>query len=157
MDHLSPAVLLSMNTGLRRGELLALLWTDINFHEKRLTVRGAAAKTGDTRHIPLNDEALTVLEDWRRDSREWERVFPVTTSFKTAWSALLERARITRFRWHDLRHHFASRLVQVGVPLTTVRELLGHGSLTMTLRYAHLAPNQTRDAVSKLVPACSTG
>lgn len=75
MDHLSPAVLLSMNTGLRRGELLALLWTDINFHEKRLTVRGAAAKTGDTRHIPLNDEALTVLEDWRRDSREWERVF----------------------------------------------------------------------------------
>jgi integrase len=95
---------------------------------------------------------MAVLKDWKRDGTDGERVFPVTTSFKTAWSALLTRAEITRFRWHDLRHHFASRLVQAGVPLNTVRELLGHGSLTMTLRYAHLAPNMTRDAVSKLVP-----
>jgi len=149
-DHLTPAVLLSINTGLRRGELLSLLWTDVDLREKLLTVRGASAKSGDTRYIPLNDEALTLLKDWRNESIEGERVFSVTTSFKTSWGALLERAKVTRFRWHDLRHHFASRLVQAGVPLNTVRELLGHGSLAMTLRYAHLAPNQTREAVAKL-------
>ncbi len=149
-DHLTPAVLLSMNTGLRRGELLALSWVDIDFQERMLVVRGASAKTGDTRYVPLNDEAITLLRDWGKDSVVGEKVFPVSTSFKTAWGALLQRAKITRFRWHDLRHHFASRLVQAGVPLNTVRELLGHGSLAMTLRYAHLAPNQTRDAVAKL-------
>jgi integrase len=150
-DHLTPAVLLSINTGLRRGEMLALSWTDIDLKERLLTVRGASAKSGDTRYMPLNDEAVTLLKDWREDSTEIDRVFPVTTSFKTSWGALLKRAGIAKFRWHDLRHHFASRLVQAGVPLNTVRELLGHGSLAMTLRYAHLAPNQTRDAVSKLI------
>jgi integrase len=150
-DHLTPAVLLSVNTGLRRGELLGLLWTDIDLQEKLLTVRGAAAKSGNTRYVPLNDEAMTLLKDWQKESIEAKRVFPVTTSFKTAWGALLERAKVTHFRWHDLRHNFASRLVQAGVPLNTVRELLGHGSLAMTLRYAHLAPNQTRDAVAKLI------
>jgi integrase len=149
-DHLTPAVLLSMNTGLRRGELLALTWADIDFQERLLTVRGASSKSGDTRYLPLNDEALTLLRDWKKNGLDADRVFSVTTSFKTAWGALLERAKIVRFRWHDLRHHFASRLVQSGVPLNTVRELLGHGSLTMTLRYAHLAPNQTREAVAKL-------
>jgi integrase len=149
-DHLTPAVLLSMNTGLRRGELLALTWADIDFQERLLTVRGASSKSGDTRYLPLNDEAVTLLRDWRKNDLGADRVLSVTTSFKTSWGALLERAQIVRFRWHDLRHHFASRLVQAGVPLNTVRELLGHGSLTMTLRYAHLAPNQTREAVAKL-------
>ena len=149
-DHLAPAVLLSMNTGLRRGELLSLRWADINFREKLLTVDGGLAKSGDTRHIPLNEEALDVLEKWKEQAPGTENVFPVRTSFKTAWRSLLKRASISRFRWHDLRHHFASRLAQVGVPLNTIRELLGHGSLAMTLRYAHLAPNQGREAVAKL-------
>jgi integrase len=155
-DHLTPAVVLSMNTGLRRGELLALAWGDVDLREKIVTVRGQSAKTGDTRHVPLNSEAVETLRRWREQSGESERIFPVTTSFKTAWSALLRDAKITkRFRWHDLRHHFASRLVQASVPLNTVRELLGHGSMTMTLRYAHLAPDQKRDAVAKLVAAAT--
>jgi site-specific recombinase XerD len=92
-----------------------------------------------------------VLERWKEQAPDSERVFPIDTGFKSAWAPLLVRANITSFRWHDLRHHFASRLVQAGVPLNTVRELLGHGSMAMTLRYAHLAPDQKADAVAKLV------
>lgn len=147
-DHITPAVLVSINTGLRRGELLALRWSAIDYKHKQLTTKG---KSEQTQHIPLNSEVLEVFKNWRKQAPEGERIFPYG-SFKTAFGALLlERAKITKFRWHDLRHHFASRLVQEGVPLNTVRELLGHGSLAMTLRYAHLAPDQKIDAVAKLV------
>lgn len=150
-DHLTPAVITSINTGLRRGELLALKWIDIDFKQKHLTVEGGNAKSGDTRHLPMNSEVLDVLKRWREQRTDEVRVFPIDTGFKSAWGALLERAKITTFRWHDQRHHFASRLVQAGVPLNTVRELLGHGSMAMTLRYAHLAPDQKREAVARLV------
>ena len=149
-DHLTPAVLVSMNTGLRLGELVSLRWTSVDFKGAQLTVEGSTAKSQQTRHVPLNSEALDVLKRWRAQSLDTDRAFPVAR-FKKAWSALLERASIKKFRWHDLRHDFASRLVQAGVPLNTVRELLGHGSLAMTLRYAHLAPDQKREAVAKLV------
>jgi integrase len=149
-DHLTPAVIVSMNTGLRLGELVALRWSDIDLKAARLTVEGNSSKSEQTRHVPLNTDAVDVLKRWRKQSPDADRVFPISR-FKTAWTALLERAHITKFRWHDLRHHFASRLVQAGVPLNTVRELLGHGSLAMTIRYAHLAPDQKIDAVAKLV------
>jgi integrase len=148
-DHLTPAVLLSMNTGLRQGELVAIKWANIDFKGAQLTVEGSTSKSQQTRHIPLNSEAVSTLKRWRRQS-DGDRVFPISR-LKTSWAALLERAHITGFRWHDLRHHFASRLVQQAVPLNTVRELLGHGSLAMTLRYAHLAPDQKVNAVAKLV------
>lgn len=146
-DHLTPAILVSINTGLRRGELLALCWSAIDYRHKQIATKG---KSEQTQHVPLNSEAIEVFKNWRKQAPDGERIFPYG-SFKTAFSALLERAKITKFRWHDLRHHFASRLVQSGVPLNTVRELLGHGSLAMTLRYAHLAPDQKREAVAKLV------
>lgn len=150
-DHLCPAVLLSINTGMRRGELLQLRWAAVDMKGKQITVEGSTAKSQQTRHIPLNAEALEVLKHWKDQAPDGERVFPIDTGFKSAWAPLLERAKITSFRWHDLRHHFASRLVQAGVPLNTVRDLLGHASLAMTLRYAHLAPDQKAEAVAKLV------
>lgn len=149
-DHLTPAVLLSLNTGVRRGELLALRWTAVDLKAKQVTIEGATAKSAQTRHIPLNAEAVEALKRWKEQAPDHERVFPVD-SVKTAYAALLERAKIVHFRWHDIRHHFASRLVQAGVPLNTVRELLGHGSMAMTVRYAHLAPDQKREAVARLV------
>jgi integrase len=149
-DHLTPAVLLSMNTGLRRGELVKLRWGSVDFNRQLLTVEGPNAKNRQTRHVELNEEAVSVLRLWREQSGTGARVFGVTTGFQSAWEKVLTQARIGKFRWHDLRHHFASRLVQKGVPLNTVRDLLGHGSVGMSLRYAHLAPDQRREAVAKL-------
>jgi integrase len=149
-DHLTPAVLLSMNTGLRRGEVVKLRWGSMDFNRRLLTVEGRNAKNRQTRHVPLNEEAVSVLRRWREQSGTGARVFDVATGFQTAWGKALKRAMISNFRWHDLRHHFASRLVQHGVPLNTVRDLLGHSSVGMSLRYAHLAPDQRREAVAKL-------
>ena len=152
-DHMTPATLISLNTGLRRGELLALRWNDINFRLAVLSVQATSAKTGQTRHVPLNEEAIETLRQWRVQNPNVsgiDKVFAATTSFKTAWSGILKAAQIKEFRWHDLRHHFASRLVQADVNLNTVRELLGHGSLAMTVRYAHLGPDQKREAVALL-------
>ncbi|TLZ06437.1 MAG: site-specific integrase [Gammaproteobacteria bacterium] len=149
-DHLTPAVLLSMNTGLRRGEVVKLRWGSLDLNRRLLTVEGRHAKNRQTRHAPLNEEAVSVLRNWREQSGTGARVFDVATGFQTAWKKVLKRARISNFRWHDLRHHFASRLVQHGVPLNTVRDLLGHSSVGMSLRYAHLAPDQRREAVAKL-------
>jgi integrase len=149
-DHLTPAVVLSMNTGLRRGELLKLRWRSVDFARRLLTVEGPDAKSRQTRHVPLNVEAINFLKSWREQSSDGARVFEITTGFKTAWGKILKRANIVGFRWHDLRHHFASRLMQHGVPLNTVRDLLGHSSIAMSLRYAHLAPDQRREAVAML-------
>jgi integrase len=132
------------------GEIRNLRWSAIDFSRRWLTVEGGHAKSRQTRHVPLNEEAFQVLTQWRTQSGESPRVFEVVTSFKTAWGHALQRADITGFRWHDLRHHFTSRLVQAGVPLNTVRDLLGHASVAMSLRYAHLAPDQRCQAVAKL-------
>ncbi|KWA79527.1 hypothetical protein WL30_32650 [Burkholderia ubonensis] len=154
VDYIKPSVLLSMNTGLRRGELFSLRRQDINLERAVLTVRDENSKSGKTRHIPLNDEALTAMRAWLEQTST-ELVFPNPdgerlTTTKTAWLKLLKDAEITQFRWHDMRHHFASRLVMAGVDLNTVRELLGHADLKMTLRYAHLAPEYKAAAVAKL-------
>jgi site-specific recombinase XerD len=70
---------------------------------------------------------------------------------KSAWESLMKRSQIVNFRWHDMRHDFASQLVMNGVDLNTVRELMGHADLKMTLRYAHLAPESKMKAVETLV------
>jgi integrase len=149
MDHLTPVVLLAINTGLRRAELLSLRWSGLDMHAKMLTVRAERAKNGHQRHVPLNTEALTVLSAWRDQSADVGTVF-TPADIKTAWVNLLVKAKITNFRFHDLRHHFASRLVTKGVDLNTVRELLGHADIKMTLRYAHLGPDHLAAAVARL-------
>jgi integrase len=161
-DHLTPLVLLALNTGLRRGELFQLRWRDVDLAANVVTVRGDGAKSGLTRHVPLNVEAAAVLTAWRGELvQDPQRlVFPSPLAedspledIKKAWAPLMRTAKIAGFRFHDCRHTFASRLVQAGVDLNTVRELLGHADLKMTLRYAHLAPEHKAAAVAKLVSA----
>ena len=151
-DHLKPLVLVSLNTGMRQGEVFNLTWADVDLKNKVLTVEGEGAKSGQTRHIPMNREALATLKAWKKQSGSSEFVFPGKTggrldNVKKSWTGLLEQAGIKAFRWHDLRHTFASKLVMAGVPLNTVRELMGHADLKMTLRYAHLAPDSKAAAV----------
>ncbi|EOE7413474.1 TPA: tyrosine-type recombinase/integrase [Pseudomonas aeruginosa] len=155
-DHLKPLVLLSLNTGMRRGEVFNLTWADIDLKNKLITVEGDTSKSGQTRHIPMNKETMTSIEGWRKQHpRNSGYVFPGKDgkrldNVKKSWDALLKLARIEGFRWHDLRHTFASKLVMAGVPLNTVRDLLGHSDLAMTLRYAHLAPDSKAAAVELL-------
>ena len=101
---------------MRKGEILSLQWNDINLENKVLTVDFQNAKSGNTRHIPLNKQAFNVLSDWQKISGNIGYVFKDNKQqrildFRYNWAALLEDANITDFRFHDLRHHFASKLV----------------------------------------------
>ena len=154
-DHHTPIILIALNTGLRRGEIFNLRWEDINFHTKTLTVHGETAKSGERRYVPLNKEIIVVLKNWQNNNQYGELVFPgkdrkPLKEIKSTWYPVRDKAKIKNFRFHDLRHTFASKLVMKGIPLNTVRELLGHADLKMTLRYSHLAPDHMADAVAIL-------
>ncbi len=153
-DYLHPLVLLALNTGMRRGELFNLHWNDIDLKRRTLAIHGHNAKSGKTRHIPLNEEAFAVLVKWRNESSSKRYVFTLTgarlDNIKTAFGNVLKQAEIDVFRFHDLRHTFASKLAMRAVDLNTIRELLGHSDLQMTMRYAHLAPNVKAKAVELL-------
>lgn len=154
-DHLMPLVLVAMNTGMRRGELFGLSWADVNLPGALLTVTAGNAKSRKARHLPLNDEALDVLKRLKKQGEGTGLVFPGVgggrlTNVNKSWEGLVTEAELAEFRFHDLRHHFASKLVMAGVDLNTVRELLGHADIAMTLRYAHLAPDKLADAVAKI-------
>jgi integrase len=159
VDHLKPLILLSLSTGVRRTALLSLEWGDVNLTERTLLVRAATSKNEKQYYVPLNDLAYETLSIWRKQSKRTSPgslVFPspqtgeIMDNCNTAWENLRKRAGIENFRWHDMRHDFASQLVMSGVDLNTVRELLGHADLKMTLRYAHLAPGNKMQAVKEL-------
>jgi site-specific recombinase XerD len=155
-DHVKPLILLSINTGCRRGELFSLTWPNVDLDRRILTVTGATAKSRRTRHTPLNREATLVLQGWRAQCENKDGLAFLNEAgvrfdrVNFSWRRLLQDAAIVNFRWHDMRHHFASRLVMGGVDLNTVRELLGHSDYAMTLRYAHLAPEHKLKAVEVL-------
>jgi len=159
VDHLKPIVLLSLSTGIRRNAMLSLEWRDVNFDEKTIMVRAATSKSGKQYYAPMNRLAFDTLSRWKSQSKHTSPgslVFPSPQTGKkmgdcrTSWENLIEAAKIENFRWHDMRHDFASQLVMKGADLNTVRELMGHADMKMTLRYAHLAPNVKMRAVEML-------
>lgn len=155
-DHLHPMVLLSLNTGVRQGELFAMAWENIDLERRTVTVLASHSKGNNTRVIPLNAEAVAVLTKIKPEVAAG-LVFksPVTggkfDNVKKAWAEITKAAKLDGLRWHDLRHDFASQLVMKGVPLFTVQKLLGHANSRMTQRYARLAPSTLADAVEVLV------
>ena len=158
VDYLKPMIIVSLNTGIRRGSLFQLRWSDIDFKENILTVRPSTEKTGKLIHIPMNPTLTETLQIWRDQTggNGGDLIFAspktggVIDNCKKSWASVLKEAYIENFRWHDMRHDFASQLVKKGVDLNTVRELLGHVDMTMTLRYAHLSPQVKRAAVELL-------
>jgi len=148
--HLKPVVQCALHTGMRRGEILGLKWDDIDLKQRLIFVRNS--KNGEGREIPL---AVELLRELRSLSKTGEYVFSLDghsriQSIRTGFENARKRARISDFTFHDLRHTFASHLVMSGVDLLTVKELLGHKSINMTLRYSHLSPAHKRKAVELL-------
>ncbi|MGD8718358.1 MAG: tyrosine-type recombinase/integrase [Candidatus Zixiibacteriota bacterium] len=147
---LRPLVIAALHTGMRQGELLALEWDDVDM--KRRQIRVADSKTGDARVVPVNELLYNILEGL--GSRKG-KVFKNSRGKGYSWinsafkNALVE-AGIKEFRFHDLRHTFASWLAMEGVPLSTIGRLLGHKTAQMTMRYAHLAPDYLADVVEVL-------
>jgi integrase len=151
-------VIFALHTGMRMGEILALTWRGVDF--TRRTVMVFRSKNGERRTIPLNQTVMDVLRQKAKiRSLETELVFcsqaftPMESGhLRRAFRLALGKARIDDFHFHDLRHTFATRLVQAGVDLYKVQRLLGHKSPVMTQRYAHHYPESLRDGVRILDP-----
>ncbi len=145
---LRPLLITALHTGMRRGELLALTWKDIDF-EARLS-RVEKSKNGEKRSIPMSQTLRDTLKAIKvRDISG--KVFPISIrSVRCAYDKTLEKTGITNFHFHDLRHTFATRLVQNGADLYKVQKLLDHKSITMTQRYAHHYPESLRSSVEIL-------
>ena len=150
---LRPVVICALHTGMRREEILSLTWECVDLDERLVCVRFSKSKK--KRFIPINEELLELLKSLSR-LKDCPYVFanPETRDRwcdqKVAWAYAVRKSKVKGIRFHDLRHTFASRLMQRGVPLKAVQELLGHGSIVMTMRYAHLAPGDLRHAVELL-------
>jgi len=139
---------LSLNTGLRLSEQYGLTWADVSVSRRVLTI--PRSKNGSTRHVPLNRAALRALEALRDRTGGSGFVCGGAPGPRCWFEPALTDAKIPDFSWHCLRHTFASRLVMAGVDIRTVQELLGHKTIAMTVRYAHLAPKHTLSAVERL-------
>jgi integrase len=168
--HLKPIVVFALNTGCRRGEILGLKWENVDLKHGFILLDDGMVKTNVRREIPINDALRATLQGIVRRldvpyvfykpttipenrcgadiGREKlpvirARYLEVRRSFATA----CRKAKIKDFHFHDLRHTFASQLVMNGADIATVSRLLGHTTLTMTLRYAHLAPDHLQKTV----------
>ena len=148
--HMKPVVICALHTGMRRGEILNLKWDDLDLKQCILFVRDS--KNGEKREIPICHVLASIFRELPRKSdfvfsfNDGRRMLRAREGFEKA----VKRAGILNFTFHDLRHTFASHLVMSGVDLLTVKELLGHKSINMTLRYAHLNPDHKRKAVELL-------
>jgi len=155
-------VFTAARTGLRFSELSALEWQDVDFARRTVTIQRAnvgghigTPKNGRLRHVPLTNDVIEALKILRRDS---ELIFHRAGKHLIYWPSLCflqracKRANIKPIGWHTLRHTFASQLASKGASMQAIKDLLGHSTLTMTLRYAHLAPETLRDTIELLEP-----
>ncbi len=168
LDHahgvIREMILMGLRTGMRLGEMKGLQWSSIDWQQKMITVRHSKSdyskdlgspKTNRQRHIPMCDDIYAVLLARRRATGY---VFLGSCSEKPFDNKNLARqldracksAGLRHIGWHTLRHTFASHLAAKGVPISAIQMLMGHSTIMMTMRYAHLAPSTLREAVDML-------
>jgi len=152
-DYLKPIVITALHTGMRKTEILKLKRSQVDM--KNGFINLSDTKSGKRRSIPINKTLEKVLNDQvcRLDipyvffNPRTEKHY---TDIKKGFSTACNKAKITDFRFHDLRHTFTSQLLMGGGDLVTLKEILGHANIKMTLRYSHLASSHMRNAVDLL-------
>jgi integrase len=151
--YIQDIAIFALNTGLRIGEILTLTWERVDLEKKLLNV--FAHKTHKIRPVPVNTEARRILEFWAMGKRN-EFVFynhetgKPFVDLKAGFALVCRKAGIEGVTWHTLRHTFASRLLERGADIVTVQQLLGHSTVTVTMRYTHTNLDSKRSAVAKL-------
>lgn len=156
-SELRPIVLMALNTGMRLGEILSQQWVNVDLENH--AIRIPKTKSGRIRIVNINAILSSVLQTLKSTNGSSPLLFPnpktglALKSVRTAFKAACRRAEIKGLRFHDLRHTFASRLVRMGVDLITVKEILGHSSVTTTERYTHTLQEQKQRAVDLLAGA----
>ncbi|MCX5815318.1 MAG: site-specific integrase [Proteobacteria bacterium] len=146
--YLRALLILALHTGMRRGEILNIRWEDVDFERKLITVM--ESKNGDKRGIPMSNLVFQTLKSYRERGIKG-KVFNISVrSIREAYDKAILKAGINDFHFHDLRHTFATRLVQNGVDLYKIKEILGHKTINMTLRYAHHYPESLRGSIEIL-------
>lgn len=131
--HILPIIRFALETGMRRGEILAIHWHDLNHRDQTLTI--PMSKNGRSRQIPLSNEAIAIINEIKK---EGDHVFPVTgNGFRLAWQRVKKRAGIEDLHFHDLRHEAISRFFEIGLSTPEVALISGHRDMRMLYRYAH--------------------
>jgi len=158
-EHLADAMVFALYTGLRESNITQLEWSEINFSQCHAAIPAHKAKSGKAIAVPLNSEVMAVLR--KRNGTHPRFVFtyqgqPVRWFNTKAWRKALQRAGITDFRWHDLRHTWASWHVQNGTSLQELQQLGGWANFDMVLRYAHLSSHHLRDAAERISATSAT-
>jgi len=139
-SYLQDMIVFALNTGLRCGDIFNLQWKEVDFDRRRLSA--FVQKTRQVLIIPLNDSAYGVLEGWSGMRKGPYVFFNQMTGdrfrdLKAGFKLACKQAGLEGVTWHTLRHTFASRLLAKGADIVTVKELLGHSTIVVTMRYAH--------------------
>lgn len=150
--HLRPILICALDTGMRRGEILSLKWSDVDFEERVVTIRAFNTKTMKERHVSLTTRLLLELEQlWGASPKHRDQlVFGFTNNVKRSFTSARNQAGLPDVRFHDLRHTAATRLVAAHIPLPEVGRVLGHSQANTTYRYVNANIETTRRAAAAL-------
>lgn len=160
VDYVYPMVMTALLTGGRKGSLRGLKWRDVDFEGSTIIYQGENSKAGNTIIVPMTKKLREILMRWKKQKNITESfedknkfvfsrdgVLPLSITSPSCWHDILKDAKIENFRWHDMRHTYASTLIQNGVDIATVKELMGHSDIKTTAIYLHVAPKHMKESV----------